>query len=292
MLLYDNVTKLTKLLPRRIAFREYGDAHSENILLCIPGLLESQNVFDEIVNFVEQHEGCRLITVDHCGRGMSDWLDDSSAYRMSIYLADLRRLITHIHATHNRLTRRLILLGSSMGGLLALNLTTQKQLRVKGLILNDVGLTVSWKGLFDLYSNKRDYEDKHSRKKPFIRLNHDPRLNSAVRYPGHADLRYRVNFHGLHFENKLRDFQGPVLLIRGGKSKICSIVDEKILKRHARNAEIMLIENEGHPVTYGPEVLSKLSVFLNLRKTSLSLATDMFSTEYQVTNKYQMLSCN
>jgi hypothetical protein len=49
---------------RRIAFREFGDQNSEKILLCIPGILEGQNSFDELVNFVEQHEGCRLITVD------------------------------------------------------------------------------------------------------------------------------------------------------------------------------------------------------------------------------------
>jgi len=69
---------------RKLAFREFGDIDSENILLCIPGLLESQNSFDEIVNFVEQHEGCRLITVDHCGRGKSDWLDEGSTYKMSV----------------------------------------------------------------------------------------------------------------------------------------------------------------------------------------------------------------
>jgi hypothetical protein len=40
---------------RRLAYREFGDVNSENILLCIPGIFESQNAFDEIVNFVEQH---------------------------------------------------------------------------------------------------------------------------------------------------------------------------------------------------------------------------------------------
>ncbi len=213
---------------RRIAYREFGDVNSENILLCIPGILESQNAFDEIVNFVEQHEGCRLITVDHCGRGKSDLLDEGSNYKMSVYLEDLRTLITHLHATHKRLSRRLYLLGSSMGGLLALNLAGQQDLRVKGLILNDVGLTISWNGLFNLYSNK-DSESTDSPDEAIRKIRFDPRLIEAIRRPGHVDIRYRLNFLGLHFDNGLQDFKGPVLLLRSKNSDICTSIDEQFL---------------------------------------------------------------
>lgn len=275
---------------RKLAFREFGDIDSENILLCIPGLLESQNSFDEIVNFVEQHEGCRLITVDHCGRGKSDWLDEGSTYKMSVYLKDLRTLITHIHATHKRLSRRLYLLGSSMGGLLALNLAGQKELRVKGLILNDVGLTISWNGLFNLYSNK-DSQSTDGADEAIKKIRFDPRLIKAIRRPGHVDIRYRLNFLGLHFDNGLQDFNGPVLLLRGKNSDICTSFDEQFLKQHAKHAEVISLEGEGHPVSYGPDVLSKLSETLNLHKTSISLPNDQFSTEYQNYETYSMLAC-
>jgi pimeloyl-ACP methyl ester carboxylesterase len=275
---------------RKLAFREFGDIDSENILLCIPGLLESQNSFDEIVNFVEQHEGCRLITVDHCGRGKSDWLDEGSTYKMSVYLEDLRTLITHIHATHKRLSRRLYLLGSSMGGLLALNLAGQKELRVKGLILNDVGLTISWNGLFNLYSNK-DSQSTDGADEAIKKIRFDPRLIKAIRRPGHVDIRYRLNFLGLHFDNGLHDFNGPVLLLRGKNSDICTSFDEQFLKQHAKHAEVISLEGEGHPVSYGPDVLSKLSETLNLHKTSISLPNDQFSTEYQNYETYSMLAC-
>ena len=275
---------------RRIAYREFGDANSENILLCIPGILESQNAFDEIVNFVEQHEGCRLITVDHCGRGKSDWLDEGSNYKMSVYLEDLRTLITHLHATHKRLSRRLYLLGSSMGGLLALNLAGQQDLRVKGLILNDVGLTISWNGLFNLYSNK-DSESTDSADEAIREIRFDPRLIEAIRRPGHVDIRYRLNILGLHFDNGLQDFKGPVLLLRGKNSDICTSIDEQFLMQHAKHAEVISLEGEGHPVSYGPDVLSKLSQILNLHKTSISLPNDLFSTEYQNYETYSMLAC-
>jgi pimeloyl-ACP methyl ester carboxylesterase len=276
---------------RRLAFREFGDVTSENILLCIPGILESQNAFDEIVNFVEQHEGCRLITVDHCGRGKSDWLDEGSTYKMSVYLEDLRTLITHLHATHKRLSRRLYLLGSSMGGLLALNLAAQKELRVKGLILNDVGLTVSWNGLFNLYNNKKNSQSTDSADVPLTKMHYDPRLLDAIRHPGHVDISYSLNFLGLHFDNGLQNFKGPVLLLRGKNSDICSSIDEQVLMRYANHAEVMSLDGEGHPVSYGPEVLSKLSEILNLHKTSISLPNDLFSTEYQNYETYSMLAC-
>jgi pimeloyl-ACP methyl ester carboxylesterase len=276
---------------RRLAFREFGDVTSENILLCIPGILESQNTFDEIVNFVEQHEGCRLITVDHCGRGKSDWLDEGSTYKMSVYLEDLRTLITHLHATHKRLSRRLYLLGSSMGGLLALNLAAQKELRVKGLILNDVGLTVSWNGLFNLYNNKKNSQSTDSADVPLTKMHYDPRLLDAIRHPGHVDISYSLNFLGLHFDNGLQNFKGPVLLLRGKNSDICSSIDEQVLMRYANHAEVMSLDGEGHPVSYGPEVLSKLSEILNLHKTSISLPNDLFSTEYQNYETYSMLAC-
>jgi pimeloyl-ACP methyl ester carboxylesterase len=276
---------------RRLAFREFGDVTSENILLCIPGILENQNTFDEIVNFVDQHEGCRLITVDHCGRGKSDWLDEGSTYKMSVYLEDLRTLITHLHATHKRLSRRLYLLGSSMGGLLALNLAAQKELRVKGLILNDVGLTVSWNGLFNLYNNKKNSQSTDSADVPLTKMHYDPRLLDAIRHPGHVDISYSLNFLGLHFDNGLQNFKGPVLLLRGKNSDICSSIDEQVLMRYANHAEVMSLDGEGHPVSYGPEVLSKLSEILNLHKTSISLPNDLFSTEYQNYETYSMLAC-
>jgi pimeloyl-ACP methyl ester carboxylesterase len=276
---------------RRLAFREFGDVTSENILLCIPGILENQNTFDEIVNFVDQHEGCRLITVDHCGRGKSDWLDEGSTYKMSVYLEDLRTLITHLHVTHKRLSRRLYLLGSSMGGLLALNLAAQKELRVKGLILNDVGLTVSWNGLFNLYNNKKNSQSTDSADVPLTKMHYDPRLLDAIRHPGHVDISYSLNFLGLHFDNGLQNFKGPVLLLRGKNSDICSSIDEQVLMRYANHAEVMSLDGEGHPVSYGPEVLSKLSEILNLHKTSISLPNDLFSTEYQNYETYSMLAC-
>jgi pimeloyl-ACP methyl ester carboxylesterase len=178
-----------------------------------------------------------------------------------------------------------------MGGLLALNLTGQKDLRVKGLILNDVGLTISWKGLFNLYSNKES-ESSDGTDESLTKIHFDPRLIEAIRRPGHVDIKYRLNFLGLHFDNGLQDFNGPILLLRGKNSDICTSIDEEVLMQHAKHAEVISLEGEGHPVSYGPEVLSRLSEILNLRKTSISLPNDLFSTEYQNYETYSMLACH
>jgi len=178
-----------------------------------------------------------------------------------------------------------------MGGLLALNLAAQKELRVKGLILNDVELTVSWSGLFNLYSKNKDSESTDGADDPSTKMHFDPRLIDAIRHPGHVDISYSFNFLGLHFDNGLQNFQGPVLLLRGENSDICTIIDEQFLMQHAKHAEVISLEGEGHPVSYGPDVLSKLSQILNLHKTSISLPNDLFSTEYQNYETYLLLAC-
>jgi len=276
---------------RHIAYREFGDPEGANILLCIPCILESQNSFDELVTYVQNHTGCRLITVDHCGRGRSDWLDDDHSYKMSIYLEDLRTLITHLHATHKRLIRRLYLLGSGMGALLAMNLAAQHALRVKGLILNDLGLTLSWSGLFLLYGNTGDSIAHERALESFIKMRFDPRLIHAISHPSHVDIDYHFNFRGIHFDNVIHDFEGSVLLIRGEHSETCEKLDELVVTQFVKNVDVLEIAGETHPVRYRPEVLSRLSEILDLKKKTIGVCAEAFSSNFRKLDVYALLAC-
>jgi len=277
---------------RNIAYREFGDAEGAHILLCIPCILESQSSFDELVTYVEQHVGCRLITVDHCGRGRSDWLDADHSYKMSIYLEDLRTLITHLHATHKRIIRRLYLLGSGMGAILAMNLAAQKDLRVQGLVLNDVGLTLSWSGLFSLYGNTGDSTAHKQVVESLKKMKFDPRLIHAISHPSHVDIYHQFNFRGIHFDNVIHDFDGPVLLIRGEHSETCAKQDALVVTQYVKNVDVLEIAGECHPVRYRPQVLARLSIMLDLEKTSFCLCDEAFSSDYLDLDAYALLACN
>jgi len=274
---------------RSIAFREFGDPQGSTILLCIPGILETQNSFDQLVTYVEHHQGCRLITVDLCGRGSSDWLKKGESYKMSVYLDDLRQLITHIHATHKRQIRKLHILGTSMGGILAMNLASDKMLRVKGLILNDVALSISWSGLYKLFG-KFDTATLTTKIRKLSKANKiDPKLLEHIKMPRHIDISYRFNLRGINFYKSISDFDGPILLLRGEHSDLCSIIDQIELKQMVKNSRAVEVEGEAHPVSFKPAVLLEVATFLGLEKVSQTLCTDSLDSDYHKLDHYKKI---
>lgn len=274
---------------RSIAFREFGDPQGSTILLCIPGILETQNSFDRLVTYVEHHQGCRLITVDLCGRGSSDWLNKGESYKMSVYLDDLRQLITHIHATHKRQDRKLHILGTSMGGILAMNLASDKMLRVKGLILNDIALSISWSALYKLFG-KFDTATSTAKIKKLSKANKiDPKLLEHIKMPRHIDISYRFNLRGINFYKSISDFDGPILLLRGEHSDLCSIIDQIELKQLIKNSHAIEVEGEAHPVSFKPSVLLEIANFLDLEKVSQAFCAESLDSDYHTLDLYKKL---
>lgn len=75
----------------------------------------------------------RVVCLDWLGRGHSGWLADDREYHLGTYVAQLRQLLDVLGA------RRVSLLGSSLGGSVALAFAARWPARVERLILNDVG---------------------------------------------------------------------------------------------------------------------------------------------------------
>lgn len=76
----------------------------------------------------------RVICMDWLGRGRSGWLADQREYRRASYVEQLRQMIAHLGANGP-----VALLGSSLGGQVAMELAAQEPALVSRLILNDVG---------------------------------------------------------------------------------------------------------------------------------------------------------
>jgi len=281
---------MRNLTKRGLAYREYGDPEASKILLCIPGILENQRTFDGLIPFLVQHDDFRLITVDLCGRGNSDWLSQNQDYKMSLYLKDLTSMISHIHATHRRKIRNLYLLGTSMGGILGMHLSSNKQLRIKGLILNDVALTISWKSIYKLYS-KLDSKSAKTKVGALSRSkNIDPKLLSDIQLPSHLDLDYRFNLRGIHFHRLVSNFHNPMLLFRGENSEICTLLDQIEFKQYATQGQCLEVSAEAHPVGYRPEVLRTIANFLKLEKTSLNLCDFDSEADYGDLGNFKKLA--
>jgi pimeloyl-ACP methyl ester carboxylesterase len=133
----------------RLHYRDYpGPAPhltTRPALLCLPGLTRNGADFDALARRLAGQ--WRVIAPDLRGRGESAWPRDSLSYVTLTYLLDLRLLIEAAGVG------RFIVLGSSLGGALALQLTTGHRAAMAGVILNDFGPHVEVAGLARLRAN-------------------------------------------------------------------------------------------------------------------------------------------
>jgi pimeloyl-ACP methyl ester carboxylesterase len=86
-----------------------------------------------------------VVCPDVVGRGRSDWLKDPMGYQIPGYAADMLALLAHLKP------RQLDWVGTSMGGLIGMVLCGQPDLplpvKVRRLLLNDVGPSIRWEAL-------------------------------------------------------------------------------------------------------------------------------------------------
>jgi pimeloyl-ACP methyl ester carboxylesterase len=115
----------------RMAYWEWGDASNPLVLVCLHGLTRQGRDFDALARtMVDRY---RVVCPDVVGRGRSDWLKDSMGYVLPQYVGDRVTLVARLNA------QTLHMVGTSMGGLIALGLAALEGSPVSKLVLNDVG---------------------------------------------------------------------------------------------------------------------------------------------------------
>ena len=125
--LQDPDTGVGKPYAVRLAYSDPGgDAEP---LIAIGGLTNVAQRFDFLA--LDAAPALRVIALDLAGRGRSGWLAELSDYHLETYVEQLRQLLDHLglHAC--------TLLGSSLGGSIALRFTARYPERVRRIVLND-----------------------------------------------------------------------------------------------------------------------------------------------------------
>jgi pimeloyl-ACP methyl ester carboxylesterase len=119
----------------RIAYREWGDARNERVLVCVHGLTRCARDFDRLAEAMSDRY--RVVCPDIAGRGDSDWLADPMLYVIPQYVADMVTLVARldVESVH--------WVGTSMGGLIGMVLAAQQGTPVARLVLNDAGPVVA-----------------------------------------------------------------------------------------------------------------------------------------------------
>lgn len=121
-------------------YRDYGDPLSPRTpLLCLAGLTRNSHDFDRpATRFAASR---RIICPDYRGRGRSVYDSDWRNYRPEVYLGDIRHLLAAANL------HRVIVIGTSLGGLLAMALGAVQPAALAGVVLNDVGPELDMRGI-------------------------------------------------------------------------------------------------------------------------------------------------
>jgi pimeloyl-ACP methyl ester carboxylesterase len=113
----------------RLRYLEWGRADALPVV-CVHGYTSSAEAFNAVARRLEDR--AHLIAMDVRGHGESAWSPDG-AYQYADQAGDLAALVDQLGLD------RFVLIGTSMGGIIAMAYAAQHADRLRGLVINDIG---------------------------------------------------------------------------------------------------------------------------------------------------------
>ncbi|MBL4674523.1 MAG: alpha/beta hydrolase [Arenicella sp.] len=121
-----------------------ADENAKPTLLCMHGLTRNSADFEGICQHLA--DKYRLIVVDQRGRGLSAYDSEPANYQPKVYVEDMFALLKHLNISS------VTLMGTSMGGIMAMIMAAMRPELIKGLIINDIGPELNPVGLARIQS--------------------------------------------------------------------------------------------------------------------------------------------
>jgi pimeloyl-ACP methyl ester carboxylesterase len=286
---WDNEVKIAvsgQAGERHIVISDIGSRNSNDILFCLPGILEVKSTFLGLSSLIDQ--GYRIVTLDYCGRGNSDYLKQTNHYKISSYIEDVLAVYDYIINSNKHAnpllkkfnlnvwriqSKSIHLLGNSMGGLIAAVIANRKMPAIKSLILNDISSLIPWAGLFSLYGNLSQstlqmpsYGNFSNSNDLAKTLNVDPNLLKAVMQATHLDIPFKNSMNGIEFTSLFKTLGIPICLIYSMESKLVNSLALHHFKKYAVDAKLVGIKGSSHPVKFDAFVMQELSTFIAQQK--------------------------
>lgn len=119
--------------------RDYLSDSPRLPVLCLPGLTRNGRDFHELASHLSAER--RVLALDLRGRGLSDYDPDWRRYRLDVYVDDVIAVLNALRVA------RVIVIGTSLGGLVGMFLGVQNPERLAGLVLNDIGPELDARGM-------------------------------------------------------------------------------------------------------------------------------------------------
>lgn len=256
-------------------------------VMCLPGLTRNSRDFEAFAPHLAGR--FRVICPDLRGRGQSQYDPDWRNYQLAVYLKDLQGLLDELDLG------RVAIVGTSLGGLLAMLLAASVPERVAGIVLNDIGPEVDAAGLERIRGYTGHLPPVHTWNEALEQLRQvygqawpDLSVQTWARlvhrsYSADAAGRPRLDFdpaiaEALRRARPNEDDLWPIfkrlralrmLVVRGGLSDILSTTTLERMCREKPNLEHVTVANRGHvPLLDEPVALTAIDRFLDMLQQS------------------------
>ncbi len=119
--------------------RDYRHSSPQATILCIPGLTRNSADFSRLCDHLADR--FRVISVELRGRGNSEYDNNPENYHPGVYVQDVTSLLDALRL------ESVILIGTSLGGLISMLLSAMQPDRIAAAVINDIGPQVNQQGL-------------------------------------------------------------------------------------------------------------------------------------------------
>jgi pimeloyl-ACP methyl ester carboxylesterase len=262
-------------------YLDFGGASDESPVICIHGLSGNAHNFDGLAACLMPHH--RVISLDVRGRGNSQW-GPSEDYNPSVYTSDLHKLIDALGIV------RVNLIGTSMGGMIAMLYAGGYPERVERLVLNDVGPEVDGAGIKRIadymstapanFASLAEVAAYYRENYPAMRQMAEQQLlefvKSAVKQGTDGRLRWKMDpairnvprtgsaARPLDMWVPFARIAAPILIVRGAESDILSrATAQRMCAVLPHQTRVVEVPGVGHaPSLLEPEALGAIREFL------------------------------
>ena len=266
----------------RLHYRDYAGPDTRPTLLCLPGLTRNGRDFAPLAERLAGQ--WRVICLSLRGRGESGYAKDPLTYVPLTYMQDIDALLRTLELS------RVAIIGTSLGGVIAMMMAPSYAREISGVLLNDIGPVLERAGLMRIRNHMsrsggwpswlhvaRDLAQSHGAIYPRyqisdwlrmakqlcrvapsgrIQLDYDPRIAEPFRLPQPevtSDL-----WTGLE---ALSD--KAVLSVRGAHSDILSAETQARMKARLPQLQCATIADVGHsPTLCEPQAISAVDTWL------------------------------